>query len=217
MAENLTPLEKNTQTLAEIKTMVESLPEAGGGTDISLGITSATVGDIVKVKAVDENGKPTEWEATTAGSSSGDTTYKLLCEQTLTEAVNSVSWTTDKDGNTFDFSKYAEVVLVWTLSEDLAPDNANFYWCGDGYAFTNSTTIRKAVVKNMIFPEIKKILKDAIMFGNASYMWQSENIKQRNSWLSSYDSEAKLKPASIGLTTNSKLMPIGTYVGVLVR
>ena len=63
MAENLTPLEKNTQTLAEIKTMVESLPEAGGGTDISLGITSAAVGDIVKVKAVDENGKPTEWES----------------------------------------------------------------------------------------------------------------------------------------------------------
>lgn len=34
-----------------------------GGTDISLGLTSAQVGQIVKVKAVDENGKPTLWEA----------------------------------------------------------------------------------------------------------------------------------------------------------
>lgn len=34
-----------------------------GGTDISLGLTSAQVGQIVKVKAVDENGKPTQWEA----------------------------------------------------------------------------------------------------------------------------------------------------------
>lgn len=34
-----------------------------GGSDLSLGLTSAQVGQIVKVKAVDENGKPTLWEA----------------------------------------------------------------------------------------------------------------------------------------------------------
>ena len=34
-----------------------------GGSDLSLGLTSAQVGQIVKVKAVDENGKPTQWEA----------------------------------------------------------------------------------------------------------------------------------------------------------
>nr|DAU38170.1 MAG TPA: hypothetical protein [Caudoviricetes sp.] len=34
-----------------------------GGTDISLGLTSAQVGQIIKVKAVDDNGKPTQWEA----------------------------------------------------------------------------------------------------------------------------------------------------------
>ena len=33
------------------------------GTDISLGLTSATVGQIIKVKAIDESGKPTAWEA----------------------------------------------------------------------------------------------------------------------------------------------------------
>lgn len=33
------------------------------GTDISLGLTSAQVGQIVKVKAVDDAGKPTQWEA----------------------------------------------------------------------------------------------------------------------------------------------------------
>ena len=36
---------------------------AAGGTDISLGLTSAAVGQIIKVKAVDESGKPTAWEA----------------------------------------------------------------------------------------------------------------------------------------------------------
>lgn len=37
--------------------------EASGGGDISLGLSSASVGQTIKVKAVDENGKPTEWEA----------------------------------------------------------------------------------------------------------------------------------------------------------
>ena len=40
------------------------IPSGGsGGTDISLGLTSATVGQIIKVKAIDESGKPTAWEA----------------------------------------------------------------------------------------------------------------------------------------------------------
>lgn len=37
-----------------------------GGTDISLGLTAATVGQTIKVKAVDADGKPTAWEAVDA-------------------------------------------------------------------------------------------------------------------------------------------------------
>lgn len=40
---------------------VRGLPS--GGTDISLGLTAATVGQTVKVKVVDADGKPTAWEA----------------------------------------------------------------------------------------------------------------------------------------------------------
>lgn len=50
-----------TEALAQIKTTLAR--KAAGASDISLGITSAAVGDIVKVKAVDESGKPTEWES----------------------------------------------------------------------------------------------------------------------------------------------------------
>lgn len=40
------------------------IPSGGsGGTDVSLGLTSAAVGQIIKVKAIDESGKPTAWEA----------------------------------------------------------------------------------------------------------------------------------------------------------
>lgn len=43
---------------------VRNIPS--GGTDISLGITAATVGQTIKVKAVDTEGKPTAWEAVDA-------------------------------------------------------------------------------------------------------------------------------------------------------
>lgn len=45
--------------------------KAAGGTDISLGLTSAAVGQTIKVKAIDESGKPTEWEAADMPSGGG--------------------------------------------------------------------------------------------------------------------------------------------------
>ena len=45
--------------------------EFGGGTDKSLGITSATVGQIAKITAVDSAGKPTAWEAVDMPSGGG--------------------------------------------------------------------------------------------------------------------------------------------------
>ena len=48
------------------KPMTFNIPVGGSGTDISLGVTGAAVGDIIKVKAVDASGKPTAWEAVTA-------------------------------------------------------------------------------------------------------------------------------------------------------
>ena len=48
---------------------------AGGGTAIDLGVTGAAVGDIIKVAAVDADGKPTAWEA--AELSGGETWEKI--------------------------------------------------------------------------------------------------------------------------------------------
>ena len=57
--------------------------EGGGGTDISLGLTSATVGQIIKVKAIDESGKPTAWEAADMPSGGGhwETVLDTVWEQ----------------------------------------------------------------------------------------------------------------------------------------
>lgn len=58
---------------------------SSGGTDISLGLTAATVGQTVKVKAVDADGKPTAWEAVDAA---GAETEVIA----LSEDVNAVAF-----------------------------------------------------------------------------------------------------------------------------
>lgn len=56
-----------------------------GGTDISLGLTAATVGQTIKVKAVDADGKPTAWEAVDAAGEKKDWTKIIDVE--ITEAT----------------------------------------------------------------------------------------------------------------------------------
>lgn len=51
-----------------------AVPSAGGGSDLSLGLTAATIGQTIKVKAVDTDGKPTAWEAV---DMAGETWEKL--------------------------------------------------------------------------------------------------------------------------------------------
>lgn len=67
-------LDEKIGDLAELTTIakenlvaaINEAAQSGSGTDISLGVTGASVGDIIKVKQVDADGKPTAWEAATA-------------------------------------------------------------------------------------------------------------------------------------------------------
>ncbi len=90
----VTPTEESTDTqAASAKAVWDMLGGGGSGTDISLGITSASVGDIVKVKAVDANGKPTAWEAAQMLSGSGKAKSQILIDQEITELTASLSVT----------------------------------------------------------------------------------------------------------------------------
>lgn len=57
--------------------------KAAGSGDISLGLTSATVGQTIKVKTVDTDGRPTSWEA--ADMSGSGEVWETLAEATLEE------------------------------------------------------------------------------------------------------------------------------------
>ena len=62
----------------------------------------AAVGQTIRVSAVDENGKPTAWEAVDMASGGGASEWEVINEVTTTEEVTSVTISTDLNGQPFD-------------------------------------------------------------------------------------------------------------------
>ena len=59
--------------LDELQTEIDEIKAGGvGGTDISLNMTGATVGQTINVKTVDADGKPTAWEAVDMAAAGAD-------------------------------------------------------------------------------------------------------------------------------------------------
>ena len=76
-------------SLDEVAAVLET--KAAGGTDISLGLTSAAVGQTIKVKAIDGSGKPTACSPVDIPSGGGGETWELLSDTTIDEDVAVIS------------------------------------------------------------------------------------------------------------------------------
>lgn len=99
----VTPTAESTDTqAASAKAVWDMLGGGGSGTDISLGVTGASVGDIIKVKQVDADGKPTAWEAAEYDG------WTKIGELTM-------------DGTTFAISAYADGVITVTPNDGVYP------------------------------------------------------------------------------------------------
>lgn len=109
------------------KPMTFNIPSGGSGTDISLGLTGAAVGDIIKVKAVDADGKPTEWVA--AEMPSGDN-YELINDVTIEDWVCSITINQDSSGNAFALKK---MIIFMTLPKTTTEDGTE--QSNPGYAY----------------------------------------------------------------------------------
>lgn len=113
--EMVTALEGANDTVAaqttQINALIEqanNLPDAGGsgGTDLALGITGATVGQIAKITAVDSTGKPTAW--TPVDMPGGGAAYELIRAITIADGAaesNTLTINTDESGNPFSLKK----------------------------------------------------------------------------------------------------------------
>lgn len=75
-----------------------TVPSASGGTDISLGITGAAVGQIVKITEVDTDGKPTKWKSVDAAGGGASFSFDLIVDHTVTAedlSVVRLTWTNE--------------------------------------------------------------------------------------------------------------------------
>lgn len=64
---------------------------------LSFGLTSAEAGQTIKIKTVDENGKPTSWEA----AKDKKIRWAQVVDMTTTEELNIINISTDLEGRTF--------------------------------------------------------------------------------------------------------------------
>lgn len=119
--EMVTALEGANDTVAAQTTQINdliqqanNLPDAGGsgGTDLDLGITGATVGQIAKITAVDSNGKPTAWTPVDMPSGGAAEEYELIFADTVTEDAAAYFRDTDANGAAFALKK--AILIVFT-------------------------------------------------------------------------------------------------------
>lgn len=85
--------------------MAKAVRNIQSGTDLSLGLTAATVGQTIKVKAIDADGKPTAWEAVDAHEGE---TWEKIAEIVIPEGADESTVLTinkDSDGNPFSLVK----------------------------------------------------------------------------------------------------------------
>lgn len=68
--------------------------QGGGGSSLPI-VNTATIGQTIRVAAVDETGQPTEWEAVDMASGGGEREWALIEEITLEKNVSKVEKTLD--------------------------------------------------------------------------------------------------------------------------
>lgn len=99
-----------------------------GGTDLSLGVTSATVGQIAKITAVDDSGKPTAWEAADIPSG-GSMRWQKIKEITLTEQTNDIVIGEDDNGaSVADYNPIAMKVEFHVPADSTQTNNNGAPW-----------------------------------------------------------------------------------------
>lgn len=122
-----TDLQENNAALEEILETVNNLPDSGGNVD--LGVTGATVGQTVKISAVDENGVPTAWEPTDFPSGGGATeeVWEDVCDVTIGADVRTQHILTTAEGKKYKkiyvaFSGVGTNALICCQRDQVFPD-----------------------------------------------------------------------------------------------
>ena len=103
---------------------------------------TASVGQVLAVKAVDETGKPTEWEPVeipSSGGGGGSSQWKIIRDLTIAENADRVDINTDNAGGAFSLHEIQ--IFAYTMSYEDTAESFTFlmngYW-GTGDPYFNS-------------------------------------------------------------------------------
>ena len=115
------------------------VPSASGGTDLSLGITGAQVGQIVKITAVDTDGKPTAWESVDMPSG-GSMRWQKIKEITLAEQTNDIVIGEDDNGvSVADYNPIAMKVEFIVPADSTQHNTAGAPWMYPSITYIDSS------------------------------------------------------------------------------
>ena len=132
----------------------------------NLGITGASVGDIIKVKAVDDSGKPTAWD-------SYSDQFELLRTITITESTNAVSITQDENGDMFSLSD------VFIYCDNMIGQGLNYaaitYSDNNNLTLTVSNALNAARVTQIV-------AKNEGGFYRNEGLWAASDGERNGSW-----------------------------------
>lgn len=112
------PAGKDGATPELVEGELVTVPSAGeSASDLSLGLTAATIGQTIKVKAVDTDGKPTAWEA--VDMAGGETWEKIAEIELRTDTAEYVL---------ADFATYRKAKAIMTRSQYISGLNKNVWF-----------------------------------------------------------------------------------------
>ena len=123
-------------------------------------ITGATVGQIAKISAVDENGKPTAWVPVDMSGGSLPEEFELVFEDEITEDLSSYKRDVDQDGNPFALSEAAVVILTRPFTDDTAASgralglSKDAYWGRSCVQITNSLKKGNVAMYDVVYAKV---------------------------------------------------------------
>ena len=104
---------------------------------------TAEVGQTIVVKAVDEDGKPTEWETQDMANGSADKSWRLIRDITTEEDVRSIVFDTDDSGNGFELDE----IYICTNATNISTQTAAGAFCvnANGKSISFGTTTPSSI------------------------------------------------------------------------
>ena len=198
------------------------LVTAAGGADISLGLTSAAVGQIIKVKAIDESGKPTAWEAADMPSGGGSGGKQLLYRHNISQDTVLTTDSFDTSGANIDLSVYSHLYIRGMFICNSPAETMGYFYL-NGTKFAEIQYFNRRIGQTIGFEADIVCLKtqNKSSAGLLSFVWCSEfnlqkfdNIYAANKKDSSRVNDNLQSIGFSGTADNIFAVKAGSYVEV---